>query len=237
MRKDLNPLERSRRLNRRRLFWRAIACLGVFALFCIASWPLFVPWRVELARAAAAESQLRSLRNALDAFEEDTGRYPLSSEGLAALLDRPSMIPTNKWKGPYLSGSSVPPDLWGKAFGYRCPPLKSTNGFDLYSLGQDGVSKTAGDDPDDINSWDRSRHWSKHYEDAYDRNRRRSDLIDLGLLVHCAVLGVCLVVLLFLKWFRLRRQARQPSALGARPVYPPLTFLRREDIGTLRGEG
>jgi type II secretion system protein G len=180
-----------------------MACLGVGVLFWVAILPVFGHSLVELARAAA-ETEIGLLRTALEVFEEDTGRYSASSEGLAALLERPSMIPSNQWKGPYWSRSSVPPDPWGKTFGYRCPPLKSTNGFDLYSLGPDGVGKSGGDDPDDINSWDRNHHWSKRYEDAYDRNRQRSALIDLWFLILCGVSGVWLVVLLILKWCRQR---------------------------------
>ena len=178
MRNDLNVFRRVRRLNRRQLLWRAMGCLGVVVLFCVAILPVFDHSVVERARAGAAETGIGSLRTALEAFEEDTGRCPTSSEGLAALLERPAMIPTNRWKGPYWSKNSVPLDPWERVYVYRCPALKSTNRFDLYSLGLDGVSKTAGDDPDDINSWDRSHHWSNHYEDAYDRNRRRSNLID-----------------------------------------------------------
>ncbi len=47
-------------------------------------------------------------------------------------------------------------DSWNNAFVYQCPGAHNTNAFDIYSLGPDGVSKTGGGDPDDINNWSRS---------------------------------------------------------------------------------
>jgi hypothetical protein len=39
---------------------------------------------------------------------------------------------------------------------YLCPGIHNTNGFDLYSCGFDGISKSGGNDLDDINNWDPS---------------------------------------------------------------------------------
>jgi hypothetical protein len=45
-------------------------------------------------------------------------------------------------------------DPWGNVYIYACPGLHHPNGFDLYSCGPDEISKSKGDDPDDINNWD-----------------------------------------------------------------------------------
>jgi general secretion pathway protein G len=101
-------------------------------------------------RPVAAEVQIHFIEVALNYFAEDCGRYPSSAEGLKALISRPAGIPEARWRGPYLK-ASIPKDPWGKDYMYFCPSSRSTNFFDLFSCGQDGLSKTGGDDPDDVN--------------------------------------------------------------------------------------
>lgn len=100
------------------------------------------------------KAQLRYFELALDTFAEDCGRYPTTAEGLAALLRRPGDITVARWKGPYLDRDGIPTDSWGHDYAYHCPGIRNTNRFDLYSHGPDGASKSQGNDPDDINSWD-----------------------------------------------------------------------------------
>ena len=45
--------------------------------------------RSEQAREAAAKTDISNMETALDAFEIDTGRYPTTEEGLAALIEAP----------------------------------------------------------------------------------------------------------------------------------------------------
>ncbi|MGB8337657.1 MAG: type II secretion system major pseudopilin GspG [Burkholderiales bacterium] len=86
-----------------------------------------------------AKAQIESLGKALDAYRIDTGAYPTTELGLAALVTRPN--DSAKWNGPYLQ-KAVPPDPWGKPFIYRSP---GTGGdFDLLSYGKDG--QPGGDD-------------------------------------------------------------------------------------------
>jgi type II secretion system protein G len=90
---------------------------------------------------------------ALDACEVDVGRYPSTTEGLTALFTCPPGIPEGVWRGPYMKGD-LPLDPWGHAYGYRCPGIHNTNAYDIYSCGMDGITKSNGGDPDDINNWD-----------------------------------------------------------------------------------
>jgi general secretion pathway protein G len=99
-------------------------------------------------KAKAAKIQIESFGSALDLFFLDAGRYPSSSEGLAALVQRPGNI--SGWNGPYLKGSVVPADPWGNAYIYRSPGQHGA--YDIVSFGadgQEGGSGTAGD----ITSW------------------------------------------------------------------------------------
>ncbi|WP_027534680.1 type II secretion system major pseudopilin GspG [Bradyrhizobium sp. WSM3983] len=85
-------------------------------------------------RVKAAKIQLQSFGSALDLFYLDAGRFPSSSEGLAALVQPGSGI--SAWNGPYLKGGSVPNDPWGKAYVYRQPGEKAP--YEIRSLGSDG---------------------------------------------------------------------------------------------------
>jgi general secretion pathway protein G len=95
-------------------------------------------------KAKAAKIQIESFANALDLFFLDAGRYPSSSEGLAALVQRPGSI--SGWNGPYLKGSVVPADPWGNPYTYRSPGQRGA--YDIISFGadgQEGGTGTAGD--------------------------------------------------------------------------------------------
>jgi len=50
------------------------------------------------AKVKAAKIQIESFSSALDLYFLDTGRYPSSSEGLNALMQRPSSA--SSWNGP-----------------------------------------------------------------------------------------------------------------------------------------
>lgn len=80
-----------------------------------------------------ARAQIDALEKALDQYRLDTGHYPSTEQGLAALMGRP----TNeaRWAGPYLK-KALPPDPWGQPYQYRQPGQRGE--FDLYSLGRDG---------------------------------------------------------------------------------------------------
>lgn len=91
------------------------------------------------AKVAATKMQIMAIKAALEMFEIDSGRYPTTNEGLAALVTRPAGA--DNWH-KYLD--KMPVDGFGHAFIYRCP---GTNGkdFDLISVGPDGV-EGGGDD-------------------------------------------------------------------------------------------
>ena len=103
----------------------------------------------EKAKVDATKAQIRSLETALDLYRLHNSRYPLSEQGLKALLNKPELgiIPKN-WNGPYIRGNNLPKDAWGNKFSYI-----SLNGktFEIISLGADGIE--GGKDLDlDINS-------------------------------------------------------------------------------------
>jgi general secretion pathway protein G len=96
----------------------------------------------------AAKIQIESLSSALDLYFLDAGRYPTTSEGLGALLQRPGS--GMNWNGPYLKGNAVPNDPWGRQYAYRSPGQHGN--FDIISYGADGQEGGAGAGAD-ITSW------------------------------------------------------------------------------------
>lgn len=86
------------------------------------------------ARGKAARLQMEALSSALDLYYLDAGRYPSSSEGLDALVRRPSGI--QSWNGPYLKGGKVPLDPWGNRYAYRSPAEQAP--YEIISFGADG---------------------------------------------------------------------------------------------------
>ena len=95
----------------------------------------------------SAQAQVDALGKALDQYRLDTGHYPNSEQGLAALNARPANEP--KWEGPYLK-KSVPPDPWGKPYLYKQPGEHSE--YDLFSYGKDGQPGGSGEAAD-ITNW------------------------------------------------------------------------------------
>jgi general secretion pathway protein G len=85
-------------------------------------------------RVKTARIQIQSFSSALDLFYLDTGRYPTTSEGLAALVRPAATIPG--WAGPYLKGGNVPSDPWNHSYVYRAPGQHVP--YEIVSYGSDG---------------------------------------------------------------------------------------------------
>ena len=94
-----------------------------------------------------AKAQIVALEKALDQYRIDTGHYPTTEQGLAALNAKPA--DEAQWDGPYLK-KAVPNDPWGKPYQYKNPGEHSE--VDIFSFGRDGVSGGSGQDAD-VTNW------------------------------------------------------------------------------------
>lgn len=81
----------------------------------------------------------------LTKYRIDTGAYPTTEDGLAALVSRPPHA-TVRWRGPYLEQPMTDP--WGRPYQYACPGIHRPESYDLWSLGRDGIPSA-----DDIGNW------------------------------------------------------------------------------------
>ena len=77
-----------------------------------------------------------------------------------------SLVNRQKLKALLLSG--VESDSWGRTL-VTVDSRKSGGSLGVYSVGLDGISKSCGNDPDDVNSWD--RHHTRYYAKKCLRNR------------------------------------------------------------------
>lgn len=101
--------------------------------------------RPDEARLAVARTDLRTIAASLEMYRLDNRAYPTTAQGLAALVERPSVPPVpGNWNQPYLT--QMPADPWGNPYVYRAPG--DSGAFDLGSLGADGRPGGEGVDAD-----------------------------------------------------------------------------------------
>jgi general secretion pathway protein G len=100
-------------------------------------------------KVKAATIQIQSFASSLDLFYLDLGRYPTTSEGLTALVQRPGGA--TGWNGPYLKNNAVPNDPWGHPYKYNSPGEHYP--YEIISLGSDGQEGGTGTAAD-IKSWE-----------------------------------------------------------------------------------
>jgi len=102
--------------------------------------------QVSKSEITTAKAQIDALEKAVDQYRLDTGHYPTTEMGLAALATRPQNEP--KWNGPYLR-KDVPLDPWGKPYTYKQPGEKGD--YDIVSFGKDGQPGGTGENADITN--------------------------------------------------------------------------------------
>lgn len=127
-------LKRERR-NRRAFIVAMISCVALASAG-------FAFWRAHERKQAQAQSQRRELMarreldlyaKALETFHADFGRYPIATEGLAALVRRPSTLAG--WRGPYIE-KDYSVDPWGAEYVYQA--FNDGAGYILSTYGPEG---------------------------------------------------------------------------------------------------
>ena len=108
--------------------------------------PRVLPASTE-AKVNIAKGDMASISVALKMFKLHNDRYPTTAEGLGALVQAPAS--SRNWKGPYLDRVEMPKDPWREEYLYRFPGVNNSYGFDIWSLGPDGVEGS-----DDVNNWE-----------------------------------------------------------------------------------
>jgi general secretion pathway protein G len=111
-----------------------LVILGVLAAVVVPK----LTGRAQDAKITATKTQIHAIKNALDLFEHDLGRFPQNDEGLRALVEKPSNA--TGWK-QYME--TMPLDGWSNPFVYRIPG--TNRDYDIISYGPD-AREGGGDD-------------------------------------------------------------------------------------------
>ncbi|QJR16479.1 type II secretion system major pseudopilin GspG [Usitatibacter palustris] len=100
---------------------------------------------LERANQARAKANITQIEGQLEIMKLEAGRYPTTSEGLAALITKPGSM--EKWNGPYIKDAGALKDPWGNDFKYS-QPGQNGKAFDIVSMGADGKDGGEGDNKD-----------------------------------------------------------------------------------------
>jgi len=126
-----------------------IVILGILVSFIAPK----IMGRPDEAKQVKARIQMESMETAIKLYKLDNGIYPMTEQGLQALVEQPQTgtLPKKWRKGGYLEKGRVPKDPWGNEFIYLSPGAHGD--YDIISYGADGVP--GGEEFNkDINSWE-----------------------------------------------------------------------------------
>lgn len=167
--------------------------LCVLAALFVLSLGMTVAVADNVAPVACARAYLIQLSGMLEQFRSEYGRYPTQDEGLAALVEKPKTLTDVHWQ-PFIR--ELPKDPWGGDCVYVYPGVHHPDKYDLYYLGQDRISKTGGEDPDDIDRWNLKKA-EDHYLPAWLEARRPAAeaLFDFQFALVCLI-GFCVGIAL-----------------------------------------
>jgi general secretion pathway protein G len=124
-----------------------LVVMTIIALFAALVAPNMMK-HADAAKVTKARADIHGFMLALQSYKLDTGVYPTTEQGLAALRVKPGDV--EQWAGPYLT-QEIPKDPWGHDYLYKFPGDHGDDP-DIVSLGQDGKPGGEGFDAD-IVSW------------------------------------------------------------------------------------
>ena len=122
--------------NRGYTLFEIMLVLGIIAVLSGSAIFMLVG-NLDIAKENRAEADIKTLTMQLRTYEMRNYRMPSTAQGLQALVTKPSgdPKPTN-W---HQLLESLPLDPWGNPYVYRNPGKTSPKGFDLFSVGADGI--------------------------------------------------------------------------------------------------
>ena len=93
-------------------------------------------------------AQIRSLEAALMQYKTLNRHYPTQAQGLESLVTRSTIAPLpQRWSQMVKLEALIDP--WDRKIQFRNPGIRNRTGFDVFSLGPDGIEST----DDDIGNW------------------------------------------------------------------------------------
>jgi general secretion pathway protein G len=126
-----------------------VVIIGVLGAIVV---PQFMS-RPDQAKVTAAKIDIQAISTALEMYRLDNHHYPSTQQNLEALIKRPSGSPVARNWNPQGYLKSMPVDPWGTPYQYLNPGVRAVDGgYDLFSLGADGVAGGDGHAAD-IGNW------------------------------------------------------------------------------------
>ena len=102
----------------------------------------------EEGREIQTKAKLQKIQAALTMYRHRAGHYPSESQGVMALVERPTSAPEPRsWQQTF---KNLPKDGWDQEFVYKYPGSKDPNSPEVISKGKDGEIGT----DDDFSSQD-----------------------------------------------------------------------------------
>jgi general secretion pathway protein G len=100
-----------------------------------------------VAQGKKAQADILALKEALSAYQLQTGSLPTTDQGLKALWEKPTTEPVpDQWRK--IMDEEVL-DPWGHPYKYLNPGKHNTDSYDVYSTGPDGQDGA----DDNIGNW------------------------------------------------------------------------------------
>ena len=103
--------------------------------------------RIEEAKNIRARGDMERLKTGLLMYNSASRNFPTTEQGLKSLLTKPEGAAN--WR-PQVESQGELIDPWGKDYQYVMPGVHNPRGFDIFSVGPDGLPNTA----DDIGNWE-----------------------------------------------------------------------------------
>ena len=95
---------------------------------------------IDYPKDSRCSADLQSLGGQIELYKKEQGQYPTTRQGLSALVTKPTdLTDASTWR-QYLV--SLPIDPWHHPYFYSFPSRRSSDAFDLFSLGPDGIEST-----------------------------------------------------------------------------------------------
>lgn len=101
--------------------------------------------KIEDARILRARGDIEQLKTSLLMYQNSSTNLPTTEQGLKALVSKPEGV--RNWRAQAEPSQLVDP--WLKDYQYVQPGIHNPKGYDIFSLGPDGLPNTE----DDIGNW------------------------------------------------------------------------------------
>jgi|AntRauTorckE6833_2_1112554.scaffolds.fasta_scaffold25067_1 general secretion pathway protein G len=124
-----------------------VIVLGIIAIILGGAIYKLAPFG-DAAKLQRVSSDFNSISVTLDTYKLNAGSYPSTSQGLEALVNKPSSAPKPRLWTKLMK--EVPADPWLQPYQYRNPGKIDTSTYEIYTMGPD---KQAGTE-DDMSSQD-----------------------------------------------------------------------------------